>query len=72
MAWEKRKHSKTLVYTRTERVGKRRRRVYFGTGPIADLAATVDELNQIERELARRERAKQNEEGAPAPRPFEQ
>jgi hypothetical protein len=55
MAWERRKHSKTLYYARTERAGKKRRRIYFGTGPIAELAATLDLLRQVDVELVRRD-----------------
>lgn len=55
MAWEYRHHRAQRYYYRTHRVGSRRIRVYLGCGPIAELAATIDQLRQIEHELGRRE-----------------
>ena len=52
MAWEKRKHSCMRYYTQTYRAGKKRRRLYFGRGQIAELASAQDLLRRIERELA--------------------
>ena len=59
MAWELRKRCAKLLYYRTHRrgPGNKRVRVYFGAGPIAELAAATDLVRRLEDEIARRERA---------------
>ena len=59
MAWETRERCGKLLYYRTHRRGskKKRIRVYFGAGPIAELAAATDLVRRLEDEIARRERA---------------
>jgi hypothetical protein len=47
MAWEQR--GSRRIYYRSERDGRRVRRVYLGSGPVAELAATLDELRRAER-----------------------
>ncbi len=54
MTWEARKSSGNRYYTLTYWVGKKRRRVYIGRGPMAELAEAFDIHAQIQRELARR------------------
>ena len=58
MAWETREGCSERLYCRTHRrgPGRKRIRVYFGSGPIAELAAVMDEVRRIEDEIARRER----------------
>ena len=56
MAWEKRKGSSKRYYTRTyRRTGKKCIRVYFGTGLLAELASTLDDIRRVEQELLRRD-----------------
>ena len=59
MAWETRERCGKPLYYRTHRRGpeQKRIRVYFGAGPIAELAATTDLVRRLEDEIARRERA---------------
>ncbi len=56
MGWESRHGTGQLYYTRTVRVGGRRKRSYFGKGPLAQIAEAQDTLLRVERELRRRER----------------
>jgi hypothetical protein len=57
MAWETRERCYKRLYYRTHRrgPGKKRIRVYFGYGPIAQLAVVTDDVPRIEQEIARRE-----------------
>ena len=59
MAWETRERCAKPLYYRTHRRGpkQKRIRVYFGAGPIAELAAVTDLVRRLEDEIARRERA---------------
>jgi hypothetical protein len=59
MAWERRSNGQATYFaTTTRRPGGRRVRQYYGTGPIADLAATMAAQRRAERESrARAERA---------------
>lgn len=54
MPWESRKSSGNRYYTLTQGVGKKRRRIYIGRGPLAELAEAIDLHARIQRELARR------------------
>ncbi len=53
MGWERRKGTAEVYYTRTERVGKVRRRVYLGRGPAAEIAWLTDVLARVDKEVAR-------------------
>lgn len=44
-----------------------RRRLYFGSGPIAELASVMDDLRRIEQEIARRERNAEPAGNVPTP-----
>ena len=61
MGWEERRGRK--YYYRKRRIGGRVMSKYVGTGPVAEAAATLDELKrqtrEKERELFRREQEKQ-------------
>ena len=48
MAWEPRGRSHRY-YTRSRRVDGRVQRIYFGRGPEAELAAALDEQQQVDR-----------------------
>ena len=50
-------------YTRTVRVAGRRVRLYFGCGPLGEIAYLTDLLARVERELARRRRSGDAEAG---------
>ena len=53
MAWETRK-GKGSYFTRTARRGGRRRRIYFGSGEVAELASTLMEIANLEQELSQK------------------
>ena len=59
MAWETRERCGKLLYYRTHRrgPGNKRVRVYFGAGPIAELAAVTDLVRRLEDEIPRRKSA---------------
>ena len=48
MSWEQR--GSRRIYYRSERSGNRARRVYVGSGPIAELTADYDHLRRLERQ----------------------
>ena len=50
MAWESRQRG-GKYYTRSRRIGRRVVRTYFGTGPVAELAAAQDELSRLLKSL---------------------
>src|SRR4051812_48267505 len=52
MGWEQRGDRR--IYYRSERAGGRVRRVYVGSGPVAELAANLDELRRLERQARAR------------------
>ncbi len=54
MAWERRGAKR--YYTRSVRREGRVVRQYFGTGPVAELAAATDEERRLRREIAARDR----------------
>ena len=56
MGWERRDGSAKKYYTRTERRGKGRKRIYYGAGALAEIASLLDALLKIERETRKRER----------------
>jgi hypothetical protein len=49
MSWESRKRG-SKYYTRSRRVDGRVTRTYIGTGPAAELIASLDELKRLEKE----------------------
>src|SRR5215813_6673392 len=59
MSWQQRGRSR--AYYRSERVGSRVVRRYIGTGVIAELAATADDLRRLERIIEIRERHAERE-----------
>lgn len=60
MSWERRARG-GRYYTRTMRVRGRRVREYIGTGPAAQLVASLDELMREYRAEDRRQRRRQRE-----------
>lgn len=52
MPWERRQRG-GVYYTRTRRIGGRRRRVYIGVGAVAEYAAAEDAVRRAERLAAR-------------------
>lgn len=65
MGWEKRKGSSSKYYTRSRRIGGRVVREYLGRGPLAEIAATLDAFDRLERENAS-EQVRQQREAAEA------
>src|SRR5262252_9493969 len=68
MSWQQRGRSR--AYYRSERVGSRVVRRYIGTGAIAELAATSDDLRRLERIIEIRERRAEQERFAAAAAPL--
>jgi len=68
MAWEQRGEKR--YYYHSERVGSRVVRRYIGTGAIAELAATADDLRRLERAIEIRERRAEQERLAAAEAPL--
>ena len=56
MGWERREGPEKKYYTRTERRGKGRKRIYYGAGALAEIASLLDALLKIDRETRKRER----------------
>ena len=57
MGWDKGRY-----YTRSRKVNGRVVREYFGTGPLAEVAAQVDAINRADREAEREARRAQKAE----------
>jgi len=71
MAWERRKRG-GLYYTRSRKVGGRVVREYVGTGPLAELAALMDEEERLRREGEARARREEKERTAALEAPIEE
>ena len=56
MGWERREGKEKKYYTRTERRGKGRKRIYYGAGALAEIASLFDAMLRIERETRKRMR----------------
>ena len=56
MGWERREGLEKKYYTRTERRGDGRKRIYYGAGALAEIASLLDAMLKIERETRKRER----------------
>jgi hypothetical protein len=63
MAWQGHRGAPKKYYTRTIRTAFRRIRIYFGAGPLGEIAALQDHLARICLEIHRRERDGQQEPG---------
>ena len=64
MAWEKRKHSQHLYYTRSRRVRGRVVREYCGRGLLGQAFAAQDELDRGLRELQKMDLEEEEERAA--------
>jgi hypothetical protein len=69
MAWETRRNSSGRYYTKTYRrgPGRKRLRIYFGSGPLGELAYTHDTLRKLDGEARRREMARGHDRKKPPP-----
>jgi hypothetical protein len=56
MAWQGHRGGPKRYYTRTVRTPVGRKRIYFGTGPLAEIAAHQDAMARLTLEIGRRER----------------